>query len=125
VIDLDWLTERLCEVLRWRFANPAGEGGPELPMAGLRVWNAFLDLNATRGSNGFGANPIAASEIESWSRLRREPVRPFELDMLRALDVAFLKAASEKTGKADEPKVSTRKMTVALFDALFGGGKRR
>jgi hypothetical protein len=39
--------------------------------------------------------------------MRREPVRPFELDMLRALDRAYLEAAREPE-KPAEQKVSAR-----------------
>lgn len=120
MIDFEWLSDRLCDVLRWQMANPGSEDGPELPMAGRRAWDIFIQLSGARGSTGSGPAPIAFSEIESWSRLRREPVRSFELDMLRALDSAFLRAASERAGKADEPQVSSRKLTPALFDAVFG-----
>lgn len=83
MIDFRWLSERLCDALRWQLANPGGEDGPEIPMAGRRVWGIFLELNATRGA-GMAPNPISFSEIEAYSRMRREPVRPFEVTMLRA-----------------------------------------
>jgi hypothetical protein len=59
VIDLQWMSDRLIYILRWRMDRHAGaENDPDAP-AGQRVWGIFLDLHATRGSNGFGANPIA------------------------------------------------------------------
>lgn len=122
MIDIDWLSDRLVWILRCQLdKNPET---PEVPPAGQRVWGIFLDLNATRGSNGFGPLPIAYSEIEAWSRLRREPVRPFEIDIIRALDEAMLKAA-DAVANPDKPKVSERKVTPALFVALFGDGKRK
>jgi hypothetical protein len=93
-------------VLRWQLANPHSEDGPEVPIAGRRVWDIFLELNATR-TVGMAANPISVGEIEACSRMRREPVRPFELDMLRALDRAYLEAAREPE-KPAEQKVSAR-----------------
>ena len=45
-----------------------------MPIAGRRVWGIFLELNATGGA-GMAPNPISFSEIETWSRMRREPVR--------------------------------------------------
>jgi hypothetical protein len=136
MVDLDWLSDRLVWILRCQIdKNPET---PEVPPAGQRVWGIFLDLNATRGSSGFGPLPIAYSEIESWSRLRREPVRSFELDIIRALDEAMLKAADAERTQDPGPStlsadlkrmaaqnVSTRKLTPELFDAIFAGGKRR
>lgn len=120
MIDLDWLTDSLCDVLRWQLANPGNEDGPEVPMAGRRVWSVFLDLSATRGSTGFGPAPITFGEIEAWSRLNREPIRPFELTMLRAMDAAFLKAAADRSDEPERPKVSARPFSMELFDAWFG-----
>lgn len=134
MIDIEWLKDHLVWILRCQIdKNPET---PEVPPAGQRVWGIFLDLNATRGSNGFGPLPIAYSEIAAWSSLR-EPVRPFELDIIRALDEAMLKAATERaqdtgpsTLAADLKRmaarnVSTRKLTPGLFDAIFSGGKRK
>jgi hypothetical protein len=89
-------------VLRWQLAHPGGEDGPEIPMAGRRLWGIFIDLNASRAS-GMGPSPISYVEIEAWSRLRREPVRPFEVTMLRALDRAYLEAA-----RADKTRIRSR-----------------
>lgn len=103
-------------------ANPGSEDGPEVPMAGRRIWGIFLELNATRAA-GMAANPISFCEIEAYSRLRREPVRPFEVTILRALDVAHLGAASAEPEKKEtaKPAVSKRPFSFKLFDALFGG----
>jgi hypothetical protein len=92
VIDLQWLSECLCDVLRAHLANPGQDDGPEVPIAGQRVWSIFLELNTAR-SGGMGPNPIATGDVEAWSRIRREPVRPFEVTMLRALDAVFMEAA--------------------------------
>ena len=87
MIDFRWLSDSLCDVLRWQRANPGGEDGPEVPTVGRRVWSIFLGLDATR-TVGMAANPISFGEIEIYSRARREPVRPFEVTMLRALDIS-------------------------------------
>jgi hypothetical protein len=116
MIDFRWLWDSLCDVLRWQLANPGGEDGSEVPIAGRRVWSIFLELNATR-TVGMAVNPIG--EIESWSRLRREPVRPFEVTMLRAPDAAYLEAARAERDPGPQ-KVSGRPLTPVLFDALFG-----
>lgn len=105
MIDLDWLSDRLCDVLRWQLANVGADefAGPEAPWASRRVWSVFLELNASRTGNGFGPNPISSAEIESYARIRREPIRSWELTILRALDAVYLKAAREMTRPATKP----------------------
>jgi hypothetical protein len=122
MIDLDWLSDRLVEALRWQLANPGATGGPDVPFAGRRVWGIFHELNATRGA-GMGANPISFAEIEAWSRLRREPVRPFELDMIRALDRAYLECAAASREEANEEPLGPP-MTPDLFRAVYKGQRR-
>ena len=58
-------------------------------------------------------------EQHPYSRMQREPLRPFEVTILRALDVAFLEAV--RTGR--EQKVSARPFSLNLFDAWFDGDK--
>jgi hypothetical protein len=58
MIDIDWLSDRLCNALRWQLANPGAEDGQEIPMAGRRLWAIFTDLNATRAS-GMEPSPIS------------------------------------------------------------------
>lgn len=59
----------------------------------MRLWGIFLALNAGRAAGMNGTNPISAVEMETWSRLHREPIRPFELDIIKALDRGMLGAA--------------------------------
>jgi hypothetical protein len=124
MIDLRWLSDRLVYVLRWQLDRPyAGAmelpDAPVMPAAGWRVWRIFNDLNRTRGG-GMGPAPLSHQEIESWSRLHREPVRPFELDIIRALDTAWLEAAAEMAKGDDRPRIMTEKVTPELVDRLFG-----
>lgn len=121
MIDTEWLSDQLCAVLRWHMANPGRDDGPEVPWAGMRVWSLFIDLNRARGS-GFGPKPITHQEIEAWSHIRREPVRTWEIDIIRALDTAFLEVAHQHSTEerhSDKPTVQSRPMSPALFDACF------
>src|SRR6185312_3211151 len=70
----------MCEAPRWQMANPGRHGGPEIPWAGQRFWQMFTALNKARGSAGFGPLPISYMEVEAYSRLAREPVRPVRID---------------------------------------------
>ena len=124
MIDFDWLSDCLCDLVRWQLANPDADplAGPEVPWAGRRVWSIFLELNATR-TTGMGVNPIGMLEIQTWSRLHREPIRPFELTIIRAMDSAFIKEAMKTVKsepKPEVPKVSARPFSLSLFDAWFG-----
>lgn len=123
MIDLAWLSDRLVYILRWQMDRHPGAmeqpDAPEMPAAGLRVWRIFNDLNQTRGG-GMGPAPINYQEIAAWSALRREPVRPFELDIIRALDTAWLEVAAEIAKGGERPRIMAEKVTPALVNQLFG-----
>lgn len=123
MIDIDWLSDRLVYILRWQMDRHPGameqSDAPEMPPAGLRIWRIFTDLNRTRGG-GMGPAPISYQEIDAWSRLRGEPVRPFELDILRALDMAWLEVAAEMQKNPDRPRYMEEKVTPELITRLFG-----
>ena len=121
-IDLAWHTDRLCDVVRWQLANPhKRDEGPEVPPGGARIWSIFLALHAARTA-GMGANPITYGEMEAYARLQQTPLRPFEVDMLRAVDRAYMDASrNSKDMPPPEREVQSRKMSPGLFDALFGG----
>lgn len=118
MIDLGWLADELGRVLCWQLEHPGALDGPEVPWAGRRVWSIFLELNATR-TVGMVPNPISMGEIESWSHLRREPIRPFEVEIIQALDAALLKAAQARQESPKEPPKPTRKFSFDWFDAVF------
>jgi hypothetical protein len=121
---MNWLRDRLVDVLRWQLANPgtvAGYDDPVVPPAGFRVWGIFLSLNVARGSSGFGPLPIGLQDMESYARLHRMPLRPFEVEILQALDLAYLEAAAEKRSNGKPQEVSSRPMSAELFDAMFAG----
>ena len=65
MIDFDWLSDCLCDALRWQIANPGRTDGPEIPYAGLRLWGVFMRLHAARGGGGFGPGAITYSEMRA------------------------------------------------------------
>lgn len=120
MIYLLWLSEQLCDVLRWQLANPGmadDPTAPDIPWAGARIWKIFLELHAARGA-GFSADPIGYDQIEAWAWLRREPVRSWEADVILALDAEFLRHARSGS-KPEAAAVQTRPMSPSLFDAVF------
>lgn len=64
---------------------------PALPPEVRHLWQTFLELHRTRPA-GFGASPIAFAEIDAWSRLKRTPLDPWEVDAIVALDREWMDA---------------------------------
>lgn len=73
---------------------------PEIPYEGEQLWDFFWRLSMGRGSTGFGVSPFQFSEIEAWSRVNRVQLDPWEVDCLKAMDMAFLKIVNgDKDGR--------------------------
>ena len=68
----------------------------EPPIGALHIWQWFWELNGTRTSNGFGANPIQYSEIVAWARLHGIRPKGLEIELIRALDGLYLGVAREE-----------------------------
>ena len=120
MIDLQWLQDRLCEVVAWQLANPGSADGPEVPWAGRRVWSLFLRLNESRSAGGFGPSPITYEAMDAFSAITGEPLRPWEIDIIRALDREWLRIINggENPGQAI-PASHRSAMSTAAFDAVF------
>lgn len=89
-----------------------------------KIAQQFLSMNNEIAATA-GAAPISHGEIEAYGRLRREPLRGFEVDMIRALDSVYITdAAARVAGKSREPEriVASRPVSPALFDAVFSAG---
>lgn len=63
---------------------------PPFPESGGYLWEWFWDLSAGRRGSPGSADPLTWAEMDAWARLRRLRPAPFEIDILRALDRAFL-----------------------------------
>jgi len=55
----------------------------------------FLELSATRGSNGYSLNPLTFKEIEAYNNLSRANLSREEVYLLRQADEAFLRQMAE------------------------------
>lgn len=66
-------------------------------------FHAFLGLSRKRSGGGFGANPLAWSEVESWARLCRIELLPWEVDVLMALDEVWLEVQHGRSGATGNP----------------------
>lgn len=69
--------------------------GPEIPEEALYLWAWFCELLSARHVGPGGPETIDFTEISSWARLTRRSPTPWEVDMLRDLDDAWLSARAE------------------------------
>jgi hypothetical protein len=81
---------------------------PDFPEEYTFAWSSFFDLNSSRGSNGFGSNPISYSEIDAYTRLTRKVLLPYEIAAIQILDNCFLKAQNELHKSAQKVKAATK-----------------
>lgn len=82
-------------VARQTGRRPKDLDGPEIPLELTYLWGWFQELSATRGSNGFGPNPISYTEIGTWARLTGTIIQPMEVRLIMTLDGLFRIAVSE------------------------------
>ena len=78
---------------------------PDFPDAAENAWNSFHEINQGRTGNGFGSNPITWPDLQSWSELTGNIIRPWEVRLIRALDRTWLKTFS--TSQNDTPENET------------------
>lgn len=84
-----------------------GESVPELECIEMPdcvdyLWEWFLELNMSRSSNGFGANPISYLEIQAWNELKIKHISPWEVKTIKAMDAVFLEFQGENSKKHDK-----------------------
>lgn len=58
----------------------------EIPELFYEVWTWFLELNKTRGSNGFTPSPISYMEIKAWSDLTNRKPTSHQVALINELD---------------------------------------
>ena len=69
---------------------------PYFPSAVAYVWTWFNELSNARVSTGFGVSPITYSEILAWSQLTDSEPTPWEVAVIKMLDVLFIREYSSK-----------------------------
>ncbi|MDU9005741.1 phage tail assembly chaperone [Sedimentitalea todarodis] len=110
---IDRLKRQLVSALQDHIAT----GRPaNLPVGARVIWNAFTALSRSRSYSNMGPNPISYVEIEAWCRLMRMPLQPHHVDIICALDRAWMNPGS--TGEAKPQPRSG--LTAAVFDAVVG-----
>lgn len=114
------LRDQLVEALRRHMAG--GKARP--PEAGTLMWNLFMEIAAGRTWHANGPNPLGHAEIEAFVRMRRWPLGARHLDLIRALDDAWLEhffaTMEQARGKTTIPRAARQPISTASFDAVFG-----
>lgn len=82
-----------------RVESRTGRRPPELDTPPIPAWAEHIvdwwaELNAARGGNGMGPNPIGWADLAAWASLTATTPSPFEVRAILALDQAWLAAQS-------------------------------
>jgi hypothetical protein len=75
---------------------------PDLPRFAERVWDAFLDLSATRQSAGMGPSRITRFEVRLWEEDEAQPLDRWERRALMAIDAEWVRSVTEQTREASK-----------------------
>lgn len=75
--------------------GPKTIAAPDLPPGTVHIWNAFAQIHAARGGSEIGPNPISYLELDAYCRVTKTALGPWEIDVIRALDDAYLASAKE------------------------------
>lgn len=62
----------------------------------------FWDMSAARSYGFNGPDPIALSDIAAWSSLTGNIIRREEIEIIRRMDAAFLRAIAREQAEAAE-----------------------
>jgi hypothetical protein len=63
---------------------------PKCPAACEDLWRIFMELHASRSSNGFGPSRITFSEIDAFQRVTGVRLKAWEVEAIRRVDRAFV-----------------------------------
>jgi len=83
----------------WRqlgYKPPELEDLIELPDYYQDMWRIFLDLNSTRGHNGFSPLRISYTEISNYCQLLQINLTPIEIEAIAIMDRIVLEVNSKQ-----------------------------
>lgn len=69
--------------------------GCEMPQLLGAIWEIFNDISATRRAGMSGPEAITYGEIGAYAQLYHHDFSPWEIDAIRRLDYAWLKAIDD------------------------------
>lgn len=85
-----------------------------------------MQLSAARTNNGWSANPIGYHDIFAWAMLMRTNPSPWEVNVLRRMDGAYLSglAAKQEAGR-DRSLVEVSAEDADSVSAIMGSLKAK
>lgn len=69
---------------------------PEVPDAGITIWDWYFELRNAAGSGLNGAEAISYGEMAAWANIYGRTVLPIHDRFFRVLDAAYLNAVHAK-----------------------------
>ena len=96
---------------------------PPMPEEYGFAWASFTDLQATRGSNGFSANPLTYLEMEAYMRLSGRILLPHEIRAIKTIDAAYLNVQAD-VSKAAKSARETQKKSSELVPVAKRASRR-
>jgi hypothetical protein len=76
--------------------------GKPFPPELIYLWKIYNRIRNRQGSSGFGALPISWTAIDAFARNARQPLAPWEVETIEALDNLYLTVQSKARKKPSE-----------------------
>ena len=64
------------------------------------VWGWFMELHQARRSGAMGPSPLTFSDLRDWAAVTGRTVDWWEIQTLKALDMAWIESAGESQSRA-------------------------
>jgi len=74
----------------------------EIPDVASHIWEWFWRLSSCRSSGMNSPNPISFLEIDSFSRITGNIIRPEEVEAICTMDSAYLEALNKRRKEIDD-----------------------
>ncbi|MEM6381989.1 MAG: hypothetical protein AAF739_04885 [Pseudomonadota bacterium] len=87
-----------------------------VPEARKLFWAMFKELSNAPSDGRMRPNSIQFCETEAWARLKRWPLKPHRVDLIIALDAAWLEAVNSRGGDKPLPDAAPEALD-AMFEA--------
>lgn len=88
---------------------------PVIPKQGEHLWGWFWRLSHRRTCGYAAVDPLQPSEIQSFAALYRQPLSPWEVSALLAMDDAYLKATrSDEPQDLGDPQANAEQLKASL-----------
>ena len=75
--------------------------GDEFPAPAGRLWRVFLELTASRQSGYGSPQPITYAEILAYDTLMGGTLAPWEVSLIKSLDILYFEIGVKKDGHSD------------------------